>query len=207
MFFEITRDDVYRIETPRLWLRWPRASDADGLIRYLSDPDVVNMTARIPHPYPPEEAQRFIVGTRRGNVEGNGLGLMITPNADAHRPIGAITLSPDGSSTRLVLGYWLGKPHWGQGFASEAVAAMLQAAFTLSAASAVIASVRIINPASRRVLERNGFRHTHDDEPFAPARGAHHPVHWFERTREDWFSHSAATFGKTIRQSAELELS
>jgi RimJ/RimL family protein N-acetyltransferase len=207
MFFEITRDDVYCIETPRLWLRWPRAADGEALTHYLADFDVVKMTARIPHPYPPEEAQRFIVETRRGNVEGQHLGLMIAPNADPHRAIGAITLTPDDDPSRLILGYWLGKPHWGQGLASEAVSAIIAATFTLSRALQIVASVRIINPASRRVLERNGFRHTHDDEPFAPARGERHAVHWFALDRGEWFSRSTVVYGKTIGQSVALPLS
>ena len=30
MFPDLTRDDVFRLETRRLWLRWPRAADAAG---------------------------------------------------------------------------------------------------------------------------------------------------------------------------------
>jgi RimJ/RimL family protein N-acetyltransferase len=53
MFPDLARDDVFRLETARLWLRWPRAADAPAIHRYCSRWEVAQFTARIPHPYPP----------------------------------------------------------------------------------------------------------------------------------------------------------
>jgi hypothetical protein len=63
MFPDIARDDVFRLETRRLWLRWPRVADAKAVERYSSRWEVARMTSRIPHPYPPGEAERS--GARR----------------------------------------------------------------------------------------------------------------------------------------------
>ena len=186
MFHDLARDDIYRLETPKLWLRWPKLADAPNLARYLADHDVTKMTSRIPHPYPPDEAERFVFETRRNNSDGKAIGLVITPNAKPDQAIGAITLAPTDVEGELVIGYWVGVPFWGRGYASEAVRGMLDIGFGMSPANRVVASVRTINPASRRVLERNGFRYTHDAESFMPARNRSHMVHWFELERQAW---------------------
>ena len=198
MFHAITQDDVYRIETQRLWLRWPKLADASAIATYVSDYAVAKMTARIPHPYPPSEAENFVFRTRKANSDGAGVGLVITPNSRPHEAVGAIFLNPTEADGELEIGYWIGVPFWGRGYASEAVAAMIQTGFGLSSANKVIGSVRTNNPASKRVLERNGFFYSHESTPFMPARGESHPVHWFALERANWLArnpsvHSADT--------------
>ena len=53
MFPDLTRDDVFRLETRRLWLRWPRHADVQAIVRLAGETAVAEMTASIPHPYPP----------------------------------------------------------------------------------------------------------------------------------------------------------
>ncbi|MCX7317510.1 MAG: N-acetyltransferase, partial [Hyphomicrobiales bacterium] len=47
MFPSITHDDVYRIETPRLWLRWPQSADASAIADFARHKQVAEMTASI----------------------------------------------------------------------------------------------------------------------------------------------------------------
>ena len=56
MFPDLLRDDVFRLETRRLWLRWPRAGDAAMIARLAGERDVAERTANIPHPYLPGAA-------------------------------------------------------------------------------------------------------------------------------------------------------
>ena len=70
MFPELARDDVFRLETRRLWLRWPRESDAPALTALAGDWDVAQMTATMPHPYGDEDAARFILAARAANSRG-----------------------------------------------------------------------------------------------------------------------------------------
>jgi RimJ/RimL family protein N-acetyltransferase len=56
------------------------------------------------------------------------------------------------------IGYWLGVPYWGQGYATEAVRALIDHAFTELALERLEAGARVSNPASRRVLEKCGFQ-------------------------------------------------
>ena len=67
---------------------------------------------------------------------------------------------------------------------------MIQTGFGLSSANKVIGSVRTNNPASKRVLERNGFFYSHESKPFMPARGESYPVHWFALERANWLARS-----------------
>ena len=91
MFPDLTRDDVFRLETRRLWLRWPRQADAQAIVRLAGEKAVAEMTARLPHPYPPEAADRFILEARRANTEGRGLTAAITRKGNG--PIGMVGIA------------------------------------------------------------------------------------------------------------------
>jgi len=77
MFPDITRDDVFRIETPRLWLRWPERRDCAAIRAYASCFAVADMTSSVPHPYPEGEAERFVAHVRASNSVGKTLELVI----------------------------------------------------------------------------------------------------------------------------------
>ncbi len=70
MFPEITRDDVFRLETERLWLRWPRAADVEAMVELAGDPEVALKTARIPQPYEARDSEGFIMRARAENTAG-----------------------------------------------------------------------------------------------------------------------------------------
>ena len=170
MFPDLARDDVFRLETARLWLRWPRASDAAAIHRYCSRWEVAQYTARIPHPYPQGSAERFIFSAREGNASGRDLTLVITTLRDKREPIGAVSLE-GRAQDRLTLGYALAPEAWGKGYASEAVEAMVEAAFSLTHCVEINASVRVENPDARHVLEKVGFKFVATGPQGAPARG------------------------------------
>jgi RimJ/RimL family protein N-acetyltransferase len=170
MFPDIARDDVFRLETARLWLRWPRASDAAAVHRYCCRWEVAQFTARLPHPYPQGSAERFIFASRDGNATGRDLTLMLTPRRGKGEPVGTISLEGRAQG-RLTLGYVLAPEYWGKGYATEAVEAMVAAAFKLTDIVEINASVRVENPASRRVLEKVGLTFVSSGPQGAPARG------------------------------------
>ena len=157
MFPDIARDDIFRLETARLWLRWPRVADAGAIARYSSRWEVARMTSRIPHPYPPGEAERFIFTAREANALGRDLILVIAPIRGKRDPIGMISLESRRQG-RLTLGYALAPEVWGKGYATEAASAAIEAGFALTNAIEMLATAHIENPASRRVLEKCGFQ-------------------------------------------------
>jgi RimJ/RimL family protein N-acetyltransferase len=187
MFPDLTRDDVFRLETRRLWLRWPRMADAQAILRQAGDKVVAETTGTVPHPYPPQAVEPFIFGSRKGNALGEHLVLAITLKARPNELIGVIGIHPREAGLPFI-GYWLGKDHWGEGLATEAAQAMIDAAFSLAAAPAVEASARVINPASRRVLEKCGFRHEGSNLKSLPARGGLFPCDQFRLDRSTWMA-------------------
>lgn len=185
-FPELTRDDVFRLETRRLWLRWPRHADAEAVATLAGDRAVAEATARLPHPYPREAADAFVLETRARALRGECLRLALAPKAQPTRLVGMIGVEPNAAGDG-VLGYWLGKPYWGQGLATEAARAMIDAVFTVTPVAAIAASVRVGNPASRRVLEKCGFLAEGPAFQDTPLRGRI-PVDTFRLSRRDWAS-------------------
>ena len=191
MFPDIAKDDVFRLETARLWLRWPRLSDAAAIERYCSNWEVARWTARIPHPYPKGSAERFVYAAREANSLGRELTLALAPVQTPAKAVGAISLERRGAD-RLTLGYALAPEVWGRGYATEAVAAMVKAAFALSSVAEIDASVQVGNVASKRVLEKAGFSHVGRAMRGAPARGAMVECDSFTYKRSDWIARNEA---------------
>jgi RimJ/RimL family protein N-acetyltransferase len=185
MFPDLARDDVFRLETKRLWLRWPRVADAAAIARYSSRWEVARMTARIPHPYPQGEAERFIFTAREANALGKDLILVITLLGGKREPIGMLSLE-SRLQGRLTVGYALAPEVWGKGYATEAVRAAIEAGFSMTAAIEMLATAHIENPASRRVLEKCGFFHAGTGLEGAPARGGMVPCDRYRLERAAW---------------------
>jgi RimJ/RimL family protein N-acetyltransferase len=194
MFPDIARDDVFRLETKRLWLRWPRVADAKAIERYSSRWEVAKMTARIPHPYPPGEAERFIFTAREANALGRDLILVMAPIRGKREPIGMISLE-SRLQGRLTLGYALAPEVWGKGLATEAALAAIDAGFSLTSAVESLATAHIENAASRRVLEKCGFIHSGTGLEGAPARGGMVPCDRFRLERAAWASRRTLAIG------------
>ena len=187
MFPDLTRDDVFRLETRRLWLRWARHADAQAIARLAGEKAVAEMTSSIPHPYPPEGAERFVMESRRMNMEGSALVMAITPRARPTEFLGVVSIYP-GREGAPELGYWLGTPFWDKGFATEAARALIDAFFAYTGGTELTAWARVINPASRRVLEKCGFTAVGSGLQHFPARGGVLPVDHFRLDRRKWES-------------------
>jgi RimJ/RimL family protein N-acetyltransferase len=140
------------LKTGRLVLRAPRQGDAKAIAQLANDRRIAVNTARIPHPYGLDDAEQFIAAVNRR--DGQATFLIVLDGA----PIGACGVHPqeDGSE----IGYWIGVPYWGQGYATEAARAAIDYAFGVLQCEALQAGARVSNPASRRVLEKCGFQWT-----------------------------------------------
>jgi RimJ/RimL family protein N-acetyltransferase len=141
------------LETKRLALRLPRLGDAKMLAALANDRRIAENTARIPHPYKVADAETFISGANKG--AGDAVFLITLRGKTVIGACGVTTLDDQAE-----LGYWLGVPYWGKGYATEALHAVIDYAFTDLAHDALNAGARVTNPASRRVLEKCGFQWT-----------------------------------------------
>ncbi len=140
------------LETERLVLRAPQHGDIKVITRLVNDRRVAENTARIPHPYGVDDAGRFIAAVNRQDGEAT---FAIIRDGDL---IGVCGIEPRENAPEI--GYWLGAPFWGRGYATEAVRALIDHAFGVLGHDALQAGARVGNPASRRVLEKCGFQWT-----------------------------------------------
>ena len=157
------------VETRRLILRAPGAQDVSRIAAMANDRDIARMTQRMPHPFRTADAEDFVLHVaaqdpRRANtfvIEHEDLG-----------PVGVIGLF-EGEDRVPETGYWIGRPYWGRGFATEALDAAVVWASRKWKRRALIAGHFADNPASGRVLEKAGFLYTGETRrAWSQARGA-----------------------------------
>lgn len=146
------------IGTERLVLRGPVAADATRIAGMANDPGVAGMTTTMPHPYSLADAEAHLARVAR-----------MDPRAGAefaieHRTLGLIGMLGfrEDEPLRPQLGYWLGRPFWGHGYATEAVRAALDWARGDWRRGAVWAGHFAENQASGAVLVKAGFLYTGD---------------------------------------------
>lgn len=148
------------ITTDRLTLRPPERADAEALARGLADIEVARMLAMVPHPYVVEIAEGWIVFTGFGWRNRERFNFVIEERGRG--VVGGVGLFHRGASPDWEISYWIARPAWGRGIASEALAAFIDWARDDLGADRVIAGHFEDNPASRRVLEKAGFTPTGD---------------------------------------------
>jgi len=177
------------IETARLVLRPLQPGDAATMARLANDMAVATMTARLPYPYRDTDAAAFIARQEAQRQAGRELVFAIE-RKDGEGFAGCVGLHLTARS-RAEIGYWLGQRHWGLGLATEAARAAIDHGFLHLALELLTGECRVINEASRRVLEKCGLHYINSGLSPAPARGGALPVDRFELSRRHWESFKA----------------
>ena len=138
--------------TPRLLLRPGFPEDAPALAGAIADESIVKNLANAPWPYAMRDAEAFLASPRDPVLPSL---LIFERGSGAPQLVGSCGLGrrPSGS---VELGYWIAKPFWGRGYATEACAALVEIARTLGLTS-LEGSHFLDNPASARVLDKLGF--------------------------------------------------
>ena len=158
--------------TPRLLLRPGFPEDAPALAMAIADRAIVRNLGTAPWPYRVRDAEAFLASPRDPVLPSL---LMFERTAGPPQLVGACGLArrPSGA---VELGYWIARPHWGRGFATEAATALIDIARTLGLTQLEGAHF-IDNPASGRVLEKLGFEPTGLTAPrLSCARGTEVPA-------------------------------
>ena len=144
------------LATERLILRPLTIADAAPMAALLNDFDIARMVSRIPHPYALGDAHAYLAHLQ--NVDASREQVFAL-QSDTSGLMGVVGLDPrDDSATEL--GYWLGKPFWGQGYMTEAVRAVLKWVGGEWGRRFLVSRHFADNPASGRVLTKAGFLYT-----------------------------------------------
>jgi RimJ/RimL family protein N-acetyltransferase len=158
--------------TPRLLLRPGFPEDAPALATAISDEAIARNLATVPWPYRMRDAEAFLASPRDPVLPS-----LLIFERGPHSPqlVGSCGLGrrPSGA---VEMGYWIARPFWGRGSATEACTALVDIARTLALPN-LEGSHFIDNPASARVLEKLGFEPLGIIAPrMSCARGAQVPA-------------------------------
>lgn len=148
--------DLPTLRTARLVLRPFVLTDAPDVQRLAGAAEVADTTLSIPHPYPDGAAREWIAGHADAWAGQENAVFAITTDADGL--VGAINLRLELKHARAEVGYWIAVPFWGRGFASEALAAVVDFGFDSLGLHRIHAHHLGRNPASGRVMEKVGMR-------------------------------------------------
>jgi RimJ/RimL family protein N-acetyltransferase len=154
----------------RLIMRPFRPEDATALAKGLGDKKVADYLNHVPDNYQLSDAHSFI-NSVQGKQSNHRLALAINLKSAPHALIGGFGLSalPDEGAARVrekmpvadgpiaSIGYWVARPHWNKGYASEMLKTMRPACSDVFDLSLIAAMVFAHNVASLRVLAKANF--------------------------------------------------
>lgn len=142
--------------TERLLLRPGWAEDAPALLNAIADPAIVRNLATAPWPYELADAEAFLATERSAE---NASFLLFRRTLGAPQLVGGAGFgrTPAGE---IELGYWIARPYWGLGYATEAARAVIEFARSGLRLKHLTAGHFTDNPASGRVLAKLGFEPT-----------------------------------------------
>jgi [ribosomal protein S5]-alanine N-acetyltransferase len=146
------------LQTERLTLRLHAPLDIPALMPLIGAREVAATTLRIPHPYTESDAQDFMAGTQEELLNGSGLRLGIVVR-ESDTLCGGVGLRIEPDHRRAELGYWIGVPHWGKRYATEAARALVKYGFETLGLHRIFASHFVNNSGSARVLRKIGMLH------------------------------------------------
>ena len=173
------------LETPRLILRPFTLSDAPAVQCLAGERAIAATTLLIPHPYEEGMAEEWIA-THSVNFEtGKGLTFAITGKEDGTL-IGAISLMDISAGHQAEIGYWIGVPYWGQGYATEAARVVVEYAFSTLNLARVHAHHFTRNPASGKVLRKLGLKYEGCRRQHVLKWGQLEDIEMYGILREEW---------------------
>lgn len=156
------RGSVTVIRSNRLEYRALAAADAARVAELAGNYDVAAMTARVPYPYTLVAADQWIA-----SLDDNELVRAILHEGELVGAVGLVY----GEARSAEIGYWIGKPYWGRGFATEAARALVAHAFGPLGLRRLTCGHFADNPASARVIRKLGFTRTGTGTMWCEARG------------------------------------
>lgn len=144
------------ITTKRLLLRPFEIEDAENVYRLCNDNKIHKGTLNLPYPYTMECALNWIP-THKENFDNDKAYEFAITDRKTGVLYGCISLSNHQEYKNGECGYWIGSEFWGNGYASEALTALIEFAFVYKDFHKVYARHFEFNPASGRVMQKSGM--------------------------------------------------
>ena len=144
------------LKTKRLRLRNVHINDVPSILKYANNKAISDNVLNIPNPYLEDEVLYWIEMAQQGfkkNVR-YAFAINLTENREL---IGVIGLSIDKDHNKAELGFWVGEPFWGRGIMTEAAEEILKFGFGKLNLNKIYTTHFIDNPASGKVLSKNGM--------------------------------------------------
>jgi ribosomal-protein-alanine N-acetyltransferase len=173
------------LETKRLLLRPFAMADAKDVQRLAGDRAIADTTLSIPHPYGDGMAEEWISTHQETFDQEKGVTFAITRKPDGVL-LGAISLMDISKGHQAELGYWVGKPHWNQGYCTEAASAVLRYGFSVLGLIRIHAHFLTRNPASGRVMQKLGMRHEGCRRQHVMKWGKHEDIELYGILKCEW---------------------
>ncbi len=143
------------ILTARLEMRSPQLADAAHIV-VLANNEYIATAADLPYPYLHQDAVKWIAAKSRRKSGEQYLHYVIIL-ADTKLIIGTVTVVLQCKLKQAELGYWIGEPYWNNGYATEAVTAVVTHLLKDPGILRVYCRVALHNEASIKVLSKVGF--------------------------------------------------
>jgi RimJ/RimL family protein N-acetyltransferase len=146
------------LDTPRLQLRPLERSDTLAIQRSAGNREIADSMISLPHPYPADEAECYFARHQAERKAGRAVAFIIEHKAEGWFCGLVEVRAIDRQHSLGELSFWLAVEAWGQGYMTEAVREVVRYGFEDLGLNRLYAYHMVRNPASGRVLEKNGFK-------------------------------------------------
>ncbi|MBB3112768.1 RimJ/RimL family protein N-acetyltransferase [Paenibacillus phyllosphaerae] len=145
------------LDTARLTLRPFQLSDAKRVQELAGNIEVARTTLGIPHPYPIEAAESWIEAAWQFAERGERYAWAMAEKEN-DTLLGCMSIGVTKAHQRAELAYWVGRPYWGQGYATEAAKRVVAFGFEELALNRIFAAAMSKNPGSYTVMIKLGMK-------------------------------------------------
>ena len=177
-------DAIPTLQTERLLLRPFALSDEAAVFALVSDPEIARFVRFEAH-RTPAETRTFLEFVLEHYQRGNPFALAITlrEGGTLIGSCGFVSQAPERKAAEI--GYWIGKPYWGQGYAVEAARALIRFGFEQMGLERIEAKCFLANRAGQRVIERLAMKFEATDRSEL-IKGHHPELNMYGISTEEW---------------------
>lgn len=201
----VTAQQQYCLETQRLTLRPISHADAPAIREAASIRAVADAMISIPHPYPDGEAERYIA-RQIANFEAGCSVTFVIECKIKKAFCGVIEIREiEQNYSQAELSFWLAVERWGQGYMSEALKPVLCFAFEELDLNRLYAYHMVRNPASGKVLQKNGFTQEGLLRQRVRKWGVFEDAKLWAMLRQDWLARRTHCFASSSTTDAAID--